>query len=63
MLTTELKDKLTETLAVCNLHHQRMMFAFESVKNFFPLSESNFEQISQLQMALFDQLIYRFSKL
>ena len=63
MLTQELKDKLTETLAICDLHHQRMTFAFESVKKYFPLSESNFGQISQLEMALFDQLIYRFSKL
>jgi hypothetical protein len=63
MLTQELKDKLTETLAICDIHHQRMMFAFENVKKYFPLSESNFGQISQLEMALFDQLIYRFSKL
>lgn len=63
MLTNELKDKLTETLAVCDIHHQRMMFAFESVQKYFPLSESNFGKISRLEMALFDQLIYRFSKL
>ena len=63
MLTEELKDKLTETLAICALHHQRMMFAFENVKKYFPLNESNFGQITQLEMALFDQLIYRFSKL
>jgi hypothetical protein len=48
---------------VCHIHHQRMMFAYESVKKYFPLSESSFGKISQLEMALFDQLIYRFSKL
>jgi hypothetical protein len=63
MLTNELKDKLTETLAVCDIHHNRMMFAFENLRNYFPLTESNFGQISQMEMALFDQLIYRFSKL
>jgi len=63
MLTQELKDKLKETLAVCDLHHQRMMFAFDNVKKYFPLSEAGFGQISQLEMALFDQLVYRFSKL
>jgi hypothetical protein len=63
MLTQELKDKLTETLAVCDLHHQRMTFAFDNVKKYFPLSEEGFRQISPLEMALFDQLIYRFSKL
>lgn len=63
MLTNELKDKLKETLAICGIHHQRMMFAFESIKKYFPLTESNIGQISQMEMALFDQLIYRFSKL
>ncbi len=63
MLRQEIKDKLTETLAVCDLHHQRMKFAFDNVKKYFPLSESGFGQITQLEMALFDQLIYRFSKL
>jgi hypothetical protein len=48
---------------VCHIHHQRMMFAYESVKKYFPLSESSFGKISKLEMALFDQLIYRFSKL
>jgi hypothetical protein len=63
MLTDELSDKLTETLAICNLHHQRLMFAFNSIKKHFPLTESKFGYISGIEMALFDQLIYRFSKL
>ena len=63
MLTHELKAKLTETLAVCHLHHQRLMFAFNSVMKHFPLTELSFGQISPLDMAFFDQLIYRFSKL
>ena len=63
MLTIELKDKLKETLARCDIHHQRMKFAYDSINKYFPLTETNFGQISQLEMALFDQLIYRFSKL
>jgi hypothetical protein len=63
LLTGETKDKLSETLAICDLHHQRMMFAFLSIEKYFPLTESNFNQISQIELALFDQLIYRFSKL
>lgn len=63
MLTEELRDKLTETLAVCDLHFQRMMFAFNSIEKYFPLTEFNFGQISEMELALFDQLIYRFSKL
>jgi hypothetical protein len=63
MLTAELKDKLAETLAICDLHFQRMMFAFNSINKYFPLTEFNFNQISPIELALFDQLIYRFSKL
>jgi hypothetical protein len=63
MLTEELKDKLAQTLAICELHHQRMMFAYESLEKYWPLSEFSFSQISPIELALFDQLIYRFSKL
>lgn len=63
MLTDELKDKLEETLAICELHHQRMMFAFKNLEKYWPLTEFNFSQISAIELALFDQLIYRFSKL
>ena len=63
MLNEELSSKLTETLAICELHHQRMMFAWESIKKYFPLTEIKFSQISPIELALLDQLIYRFSKL
>lgn len=63
MLTDELKDKLNETVAICELHHQRMMFAFSSLEKYWPLTEFNYSQISAIELALFDQLIYRFSKL
>lgn len=63
MLTEKTHDKLKETLAICDLHHQRMMFAFESLAKYFPLTESKLSQVSPIELALFDQLIYRFSKL
>jgi hypothetical protein len=63
MLTEDTKNKLKETLANCDLHYQRMMFAFNSVEKYFPLTEFNFSQVSPIELALFDQLIYRFSKL
>ncbi|NQU84578.1 MAG: hypothetical protein HQ541_02335 [Mariniphaga sp.] len=63
MLTDELKDKIKETLAICTIHHQRMMFAYNSIIKYFPLTESNFVQLSDIELALFDLLIYRFSKL
>ena len=63
MLTEELSDKLKETLAICDLHHQRMMYAWESLKHNFPLTEIKFGHTTPIELALFDQLIYRFSKL
>lgn len=63
MLTEELNDKLTETIAICEIHHQRMMFAWESVRNNFPLTEFSIGKLTSIELALFDQLIYRFSKL
>ena len=63
MLTEETNNKLIETLAICDLHHQRMMFAYRSIETYFPLTENIFSQISPIELALFDQLIYRFSKL
>ena len=63
MLNEELSSKLTETLAICDLHYQRMMFAWKSIKKYFPLTEIKFIQITPIELALLDQLIYRFSKL
>ena len=63
MLNEELGDKLTETLTICDLHYQRLMFAWGSIKQYFPLTDVIFKQISPIEQALFDQLIYRFSKL
>jgi hypothetical protein len=59
----ELKNKLEETLTICELHHQRMMFALENVEKYFPLENHVLSQLNPFEMALFDQLIYRFSKL
>ncbi len=63
MLSEELHDKLTETLAICDLHFQRMSFAWTSINKHFPLTETSLGSLSALDLALFDQLIYRFSKL
>lgn len=63
MLTEELRDKLKETLTICDLHHERMMFAWENIKQYFPITEISLSRVSQMELALFDQLIYRFSKL
>jgi len=63
MLTEELRNKLAETLAICDLHYQRMMFAWENVNKHFPLTVIRLTKLTPIELALFDQLIYRFSKL
>lgn len=63
MLTEDINDKLKQTLTICDLHYERMMFAFTSIDKYFPLTEFSFGRISPIELALFDQLIYRFSKL
>ncbi len=62
-MTGELKNKLEETLTICDLHHQRMMFAMESLEKYFPIKNHSLSRLNQIDLAFFDQLIYRFSKL
>ena len=62
-MTEELRNKLEETLTICDLHHQRMMFAMESIERYFPIKNDILSKLSPIDLALFDQLIYRFSKL
>lgn len=57
------ENKLSETLIICDLHHQRMMFALNSIEKYFPLTNHILSHLNPIDYALFDQLIYRFSKL
>ena len=58
-----LHDKLSNTLKICDLHYQRMIFAWEQVNAHFPVNVNKLESFSPFELALIDQLIYRFSKL
>lgn len=63
MLDAEFKDKLTETLTVCDLHHQRLQYAMTKLESFFPIEKSVYNTLSPEQVSIFDQLVFRFSKL
>jgi hypothetical protein len=63
MLKEELSDKMNNTLIICDMHYQRMIFAWEQVKKHFPVSGNILKSLSPVELALFDQLIYRFLKL
>lgn len=60
------EDKLTElhdALILCEIHFQRMSYAFGKLKNFFPLTPDGFSQLTFDDLSYSDQLIFRFSKL
>ncbi len=63
MLKEELSDKLNNTLLICDMHYQRMIFAWDQVKKHFPVSGNILKSLTPVELALFDQLIYRFLKL
>ena len=57
------KARLTETLAACAMHQERLQFAYDKMKRNFPLSIVSYDQLSAEEISYTDQLIYRFTKL
>lgn len=62
-MNAELHDKIENTLKICDMHYQRMIFAWGQVNSNFPVDAHKLENFSPVELALIDQLIYRFSKL
>lgn len=56
-------DKLNQSIAVCQLHYQRMMYAKSRTGKIFPLHAASYQALNDEQISFTDQLIYRFSKL
>lgn len=56
-------DKLKESLRLCSMHNQPMQYAYGKVKQYFPLDEKTYHNLSQDDLSYIDQLIFRFSKL
>ncbi|MFZ6032417.1 MAG: HepT-like ribonuclease domain-containing protein [Melioribacter sp.] len=54
---------LESVIKECNLHLKRMDYAFRKLKLRFPYSTDNLSQLNDDEIALMDQLIYRFTKL
>lgn len=63
MLKEDFTDRLNQRIAICQLHHKRMMFAKNSISNIFPLNVESYLELTDEQISYTDQLIYRFSKL
>ena len=57
------KDELLEALQPCEIHHERIQYAYHKVKHYFPLSTNTYKELSKDDLSYLDQLIFRFSKL
>jgi hypothetical protein len=57
------RDKLTEAIQLCTTHGQRMSFAWEKIRLYFPLDREKYVQLEPEDLSFIDQLIFRFSKL
>lgn len=60
---SEKQDKLIEAVQLCNIHSERMRFAWEKVKSHFPLDREKYLNLRPEELSFFDQLIFRFAKL
>ena len=60
---SEKKDKLNQAVQLCLIHVERMRFAWEKVKNHFPLNSEKYLKLQPEELSFLDQLIFRFSKL
>lgn len=57
------KSTLLQTLEICDLHQKRMKFAIEQLRDIFPLDEKSYNELTEHDISIIDQMIYRFSKL
>ncbi len=62
-MTSEKRDKLNEAILLCTIHSERMNFAREKTKMYFPLDRENYLRLQPEVLSFFDQLIFRFSKM
>jgi hypothetical protein len=60
---SEKQDKLIEAVQLCNIHSERMRFAWGKVKSYFPLDSEKYLNLRPEELSFFDQLIFRFAKL
>jgi hypothetical protein len=60
---SEIQDKLIEAVQLCNIHIERMRFAWSKVEKHFPLESEKYMNLQPEELSFFDQLIFRFAKL
>ncbi len=63
MKKSDNKDRLDEALKICEIHFERMRYATQKVKKYFPLNEEKYHALNDDDLSYLDQIIFRFSKL
>ena len=63
MLREVFVERIRSTVTMCNQHKRYLIFSKEQMADIFPLSPVRFETISEGQVAMLDQMLFRFSKL
>lgn len=63
MILKEENDQLREIYTACDLHFERMEYAYSKISRYFPLNLEAYQSIDRDSLSYFDQMIYRFSKL
>lgn len=58
-----LKQRINETIEICNIHHQRLQYAYSKISDFLPIDEERYLSFDNNLIAFIDQFIFRFSKL
>lgn len=56
-------SKLLHTLEICDLHQKRMEYAKDQLQDIYPLDEKSYNKLTDQDVSIIDQMIYRFSKL
>lgn len=57
------QQKLSQNFTECDLHIQRLEYAFARLEPTFPLSTEKYSLLTEDQISHLDQYLYRFSKL
>lgn len=56
-------QKIKETINICEIHKQRLEYAYSKISVMLPINEENYYNIENNLIAYIDQYIFRFSKL
>lgn len=56
-------SRLFQILEMCDIHLERLKYAQNNLDEIFPLDEKTYKSLSDSDITLIDQMVYRFTKL